>query len=316
MIRRRYGRELSTAIALASLLVAVGVIAPQFYSARNLLQILINNTSVLIVAIGMTMVILVGQIDISVGSQFAIASVVTGLAAQAGAPIFIAGMAGMLAGTVMGLLNAALVAGAGIPSIVVTLATMVAFRDALRWTTEGRWVQNLPPPFQWAGFGQAGGEVLNLLITAVLFVAAAWGLGNLPAGRALYATGSDTEAARLAGIRPAQVVFSVFVLMGLLTGLAAALNAIRFSEIQSNVGVGVELKTIAAVVVGGASITGGRATLLGTLLGVLLLGIIGPALTFAGINAFWEKAIQGLIILAAVVADARGKARARVVQNR
>ena len=312
----RYGREISTAIALAAVLVAVAVAAPQFYGARNLQQILINNTTVLIVAIGMTMVILVGQIDISVGSQFAIASVVTGLVAQTGAPILIAGLAGTLAGAIMGVLNAALVAGVGIPSIVVTLATMVALRDALRWTTEGRWVQNLPPAFQWAGFGQASGEILIMLTTAVLFLAAAWALGNLPAGRGLYATGSDPEAARLAGIRPARVVFSVFVLMGLLTGLAAALNAIRFSEVQSNAGAGVELKTIAAVVVGGASITGGRATLVGTLLGVLLLGIIGPALTFAGINAFWEKAIQGLIILAAVVADARGKARARVVPNR
>jgi rhamnose transport system permease protein len=313
---RRYGREISTAIALAAVLAAVAVAAPQFYGARNLQQILINNTPVLIVAIGMTMVILVGQIDISVGSQFAIASVMAGLAAQTGAPILVAGLAGMIAGAAMGVLNAALIAGAGIPSIVVTLATMVALRDALRWTTEGRWVQNLPPAFQWAGFGQTSGEILIMLTTAVLFLAVAWALGNLPAGRTLYATGSDAEAARLAGIRPARVVFSVFVLMGLLTGLAAALNAIRFSEVQSNAGAGVELKTIAAVVVGGASITGGRATLMGTLLGVLLLGIIGPALTFAGINAFWEKAIQGLIILAAVVADARGKARARVVPNR
>ncbi len=315
-MKGRYSREISTAIALAATLIAVAFVAPQFYSARNLQEILINNASVLIVAMGMTMVILVGHIDISVGSQFAIASVVAGLVAQAGAPILIAGFAGMLAGFAMGLLNAALVAGIGIPSIVVTLATMVALRDALRWTTEGKWIQNLPPSFQWAGFEQSTGEILLLLITALLFLAIAWALGNLPAGRTLYATGSDAEAARLAGIRPARVVFAVFIVMGLLSGLAATLNAIRFSEVQSNAGAGIELKTIAAVVVGGASITGGRATLVGTLLGVLLLGIIGPVLTFAGINAFWEKAIQGVIILAAVVADARGKARVHVVAAR
>ena len=185
-----------------------------------------------------------------------------------------------------------------------------ALRGGLRWTTQGRWVQDLPPNFQWAGLGQASGEILLLAITGILALAFAWALANLRAGRALYATGSDKEAARLAGISPPRVICWVFVLTGLLTGLAAALNAIRFREVQSSAGVGLELKTIAAVVVGGAAITGGRGTLLGTLIGVLLLGFIGPALTYAGISAYWEKAIQGSIILAAVAADATRKARA------
>jgi rhamnose transport system permease protein len=306
----RYGRELSTAIALAGLLIAVAIAAPSFFQARNLEQTLVNNAAVLIVAIGMTMVILVGQIDISVGSQFAIAAVATGLIARAGAPTFVAVMCGAMAGGLMGLCNGVLVARFGIPSIVVTLATMVALRDGLRWTTQGRWVQDLPPNFQWGGLGQASGEILLLAITGILVLAFAWALANLRAGRALYATGSDKEAARLAGIAPPRVICWVFVLTGLLTGLAAALNAIRFREVQSSAGVGLELKTIAAVVVGGAAITGGRGTLLGTLIGVLLLGFSGPALTYAGISAYWEKAIQGFIILAAVAADAARKARA------
>jgi rhamnose transport system permease protein len=306
---RRYGRELSTAFALAGLLIAVAIVAPSFFQARNLEQTLVNNAAVLIVAIGMTMVILVGQIDISVGSQFAIAAVATGLIARAGAPTFVAVMCGAVAGGLMGLCNGLLVARLGIPSIVVTLATMVALRDGLRWTTQGRWVQDLPSNFQWAGLGQASGEILLLAITGILALAFAWALANLRAGRALYATGSDKEAARLAGISPPRVICWAFVLTGLLTGLAAALNAIRFREIQSSAGVGLELKTIAAVVVGGAAITGGRGTLLGTLIGVLLLGFIGPALTYAGISAYWEKAIQGFIILAAVAADAARKAR-------
>jgi len=306
----RYGRELSTAFALAGLLIAVAIAAPSFFQARNLEQTLVNNAAVLIVAIGMTMVILVGQIDISVGSQFAIAAVATGLIARAGAPTFVAVTCGAVAGGFMGLCNGVLVARFGIPSIVVTLATMVALRDGLRWTTQGRWVQDLPPNFQWAGLGQASGEILLLAITGILALAFAWALANLRAGRALYATGSDMEAARLAGISPPRVICWAFVLTGLLTGLAAALNAVRFREVQSSTGIGLELKTIAAVVVGGAAITGGRGTLLGTLIGVLLLGFIGPALTYAGVSAYWEKAIQGFIILAAVAADAARKARA------
>jgi ribose/xylose/arabinose/galactoside ABC-type transport system permease subunit len=309
----RYSREISCGAALLLVLAVMAAAAPSFFSPRNLEELLLNNASVLVVAIGMTLVILAGHIDISVGSQFAIASVITGLLARGGAPIVLAQMGGVAAGVLMGTLNGVLVARAGIPSIVVTLASMVALRDALRWATEGKWVQNLPDSFQWAGFRQSTGELLLLATVAAIFVAFAWALANLPAGRELYATGSDPEAARLAGIRPPQVVFRVFVWMGLLTGAAAALNAVRFSEVQGNAGVGLELKAIAAVVVGGASITGGRATLLGTLLGVLLLGVIGPALTFLGVNAFWEKAIQGVIILAAVVADARGKARVHAV---
>jgi rhamnose transport system permease protein len=307
---RRYGRELSAAVALAALLLAVAIAAPSFFQPRNVEQTLVNNAAVLIVAIGMTMVILLGQIDISVGSQFAIAAVATGLTARAGAPTAIAVLCGALSGAAMGLCNGLLIARLGIPSIVVTLATMVALRDALRWTTQGRWVQDLPANFQWAGLGQTAGEVLMLAIAAALVLAFAWALANLRAGRAVYATGSDAEAARLAGISPPRVTCWVFVLTGLLTGLAAALNAIRFREVQSSAGVGLELKTIAAVVVGGAAITGGRGTLLGTLIGVLLLGFIGPALTFAGISAYWEKAIQGFIILAAVAADATRKVRA------
>ena len=123
------------------------------------------------------------------------------------------------------------------------------------------------------------------------------------AGRAIYAVGSDAEAARLAGIEKHKVVLAVFVVMGAIVGLAAALNAARFSIVPSNAGMGLELKAIAAVVVGGTAITGGRGTLVGTLIGVALLGTIGTALTFAGINPFWEKSIQGAIILVALVSE-------------
>jgi rhamnose transport system permease protein len=128
-------------------------------------------------------------------------------------------------------------------------------------------------------------------------------LRNLGAGRSVYAVGSDAEAARLAGIDPRRVAFWVFVLMGALVGLAALLNAVRFAAVPSNAGMGLELKAIAAVVVGGAAITGGRGTMIGTLIGAALLGTIGTALTFLGIDPFWEKAIQGAIILAALASD-------------
>jgi rhamnose transport system permease protein len=164
-------------------------------------------------------------------------------------------------------------------------------------------VQDLPKNFQWFGLGQTTGQLLIVLIAFFIFLTFAWGLKNLALGRAVYATGSDAEAARLAGIPPQLIIYFVFITMGGLIGMAAFLNSIRFSDIQSNAGTGLELKAIAAVVVGGTAIQGGRGTLFGTLIGVALLGTIGTALTFLGINAFWEKALQGAIILAAVASD-------------
>ncbi|MGH9800632.1 MAG: ABC transporter permease, partial [Blastocatellia bacterium] len=209
----------------------------------------------------------------------------------------------VVAGCLLGAVNGWLVARVKIPAIVVTLATLVAWRDGLRWATEGTWVQNLPSNFQWFGLGQTAGQVLIVAVSIAALLAFAWTLGNLPAGRAIYAVGSDAEAARLAGINPPRVTLNVFALMGALVGLAALLNAVRFSSVPANAGIGLEMKAIAAVVVGGAAITGGRGTLIGTLIGVALLGTIGTALTFVGINPFWEKAIQGAIILAALVSD-------------
>src|SRR6266404_6078354 len=298
-----FKRELSAATAYAVLLIVVGILAPSFFSATNLRDLALNNAPVLLLSVGMTMIILAGQIDISVGSQFAVANVAAGALAKTGMPISLLLPCLLLIGAAMGAVNGALVGWLRLPSIIVTLAMLVAWRDALRWTTGGEWVQNLPANFQWFGLGQNLGQWLIVATSLIVLVVLSWTLRNLAGGRALYAVGSDAEAARLAGIEPPRVTFSVFVLMGALVGLAALLNAVRFSTVPSNAGFGLELKAVAAVVVGGTAITGGRGTLIGTLIGAALLGTIGTALTFAGINPFWEKAIQGAIILAALMSD-------------
>jgi rhamnose transport system permease protein len=303
MTLNQYRREGSAALAYAVLLVAVAIAAPSFFSAANWRDLAINNAPVVIVAVGMTLVVLVGQIDISVGSQFAVCSVAAGWLAKAGLPIPALVLSVIAIGAVLGAINGFLVAHLRLPSIVATLAMMVALRDGLRWVTEGAWVQDLPVSFQWFGLGQSLGQWLIVGVALALLSSFIWFLQNLGAGRAVYAVGSDAEAARLAGIEPRRVVQSVFVLMGAMVGLGALLNAVRFSAVPGNVGLGLELKAIAAVVVGGTAITGGRGTLIGTMIGAALLGTIGTALTFAGINPFWEKAIQGGIILAALVPD-------------
>ncbi|HEY5906531.1 MAG TPA: ABC transporter permease [Vicinamibacteria bacterium] len=304
-MRRLLGpRELSLLAALALLQLVLLLWAPRFFSADNMADLGTSLAPTLVAATGMALVILARHIDISIGSQFAICGVVTGLLAKAGLPVPAAAAGGVLAGMGLGAVNGALVAGLGLPSIVVTLATMVAWREGLRWATEGVWVRGLPEDFQWLGLGQTGGRALIVATAFVLFGAFAWGLVALRSGRSVYATGSDAEAARLLGLRPKLVVFSVFVVMGALAGLAAVLTTVQFSDVQANAGIGLELRVIAAVVVGGVAISGGRGSMLGVLLGVIFLSLLGPALIFLGGKAHWDRALQGAIILMAVASEA------------
>ncbi len=300
---KRHLREIAVACALILLLGVLAIAAPGFFKQQQILAVLTSAAPVLLAACGVALVIVARQIDISIGSQFAWCSVIAGLAAARGWPMPAVAVAAVLTGAILGAVNGGLVAGLGLPSIVVTLATMVTWREALRWWREGEFVRDLPTSFQWFGLSQAGGQVALLVITIVVFLLLFFAMKHLSGGRFVYAVGSDAEAARLAGISPRVVTFVLFVLMGAMTGLGALLGAIRFTDIDPKTGQGLELQAIAAAVVGGVAISGGRGKLCGVLLGVLLLACIAPALVFLHIPPQWERAIQGAIILAAVAAD-------------
>jgi len=300
---KKHFRERSVALALLLLLLLLAVLAPGFFRKNQLLSICSTAVPVLLVASGVALVIISRQIDISLGSQFAVCSVLLGLLIQAHWPMPLAAIVAIATGACCGAFNGILVAGLGLPSIVVTLATMVTWREGLRWWRQGEFVHDLPESFQWFGLGQHAGQSAVLVTTVLLFVLLALGLKYCSAGRFVYAVGSDAEAARLAGIRPQAVTFGVFILMGALTGLAALLNAVRFADVDPKTGTGLELQAIAAAVVGGVAISGGRGNLWGVLAGVLLLACIAPALVFLRLPPQWEKALQGCIILLAVTTD-------------
>jgi rhamnose transport system permease protein len=300
----RSSRERALLLTLALLGGVLAIFTSGYFSGDNLIDLLLANAPVLVIALGATLVIAAGEIDISVGSIFAVVSVVAGLASKAGLPMAAVMLVALLTGAALGALNGALVADLQVPSIVATLATMAGLRAGLRWATQGAWVQDLPATFQWMGLSQRAYPIAMGSAAAALAMAIAWAARHLAAGRAVYATGSNPLAARLAGLDTARVTFWVFTLAGALTGAAALLNAARFNQVPGNAGLGLEMKVIASVVVGGAAITGGRAAFTGTVLGVVLLGAMGPALTFLGVSAYWERALQGAIILAAVALDA------------
>ncbi len=299
---KKHFRELSVAAALLLMLAMLAVFAPAFFQPQPLLSLATREAPTLVVACGMALVIISRQIDISVGSQFSVCGVCAGLLAASGWPLAATLPAAVGAGALLGAVNGVLIAGLGLPSIVVTLAMMVTLRQGLNLARQGQFV-NLPDGVQWFGFSQSNGQGLIVSFALLLLVALALAMRHLAAGRYIHAIGSDAEAARLAGIRPRLGTFLVFVLMGALTGLAAMLNVVQSPQVQPLSGLGLELKVIAAVVVGGVAISGGRGNLWGAFAGLLLLACIGPALTHLRVEAYWEKAIQGAIILLAVVAD-------------
>ena len=307
---RTYNREVGVAATIALLNLVLLIYARGYFSRENFADLFLANAPVLVISLGMLLVILAGQIDISVGSMFAVCSVIAGMAAKEGLSSTGSALAACLAGAVCGAINGGLTAYLRVPSIVATLATMIVLRDGLRWTTQGSWVGDLPPGFQLLGLPPGAFTVDDLRADRGVAAVGCRGICAtcVPEGRS-YATGSSEEAAGLVGIKTKRVVFSVFTLTGTLTGFAAAMNAVRFHQIPSNAGLGLEMKVIAAVVVGGAAITGGSGTVLGTLLGVILLGSIGTSLTFLGISAYWEKSVQGAIILIAVAISLAGRNR-------
>ena len=298
----RYFRELSVVGALVAVLLAMAVFAPAFFQPQPLLSLVTREAPTLVVACGMALVIICRQIDISVGSIFSVCSVGAGLLAARGWPLALVLPAAATLGALLGAVNGILVAGLRLPSIVVTLATMVTLRQGLNLVRQGEFV-NLPDAVQWFGLSQAAGQWVLVGAALALLVALGLGMRHLAAGRFVYAVGADAEAARLAGIRPQLVTFLVFVFIGALTGLAAIMNIVQSPQVQPLSGMGLELKVIAAVVVGGVAISGGRGNVWGAFAGLLLLACVAPALTHLHIEAYWEKAIQGGIILLAVVAD-------------
>ena len=299
---KRYFRELSVLGALAAVLVGMAIFAPAFFSPQPLLSLLTREAPTLVVACGMACVIITRQIDISVGSMFSVCSVCAGLLAARGWPLLLVLPASIALGALLGAVNGLLIAGLRLPSIVVTLATMVTLRQGLNLVRQGEFV-NLPDSIQWFGLSQMAGQLVLVGASVVFLVALALAMRHLAAGRFVYAVGTDAEAARLAGIRPQLVTFLVFGFIGALTGLAAMMNLAQSPLVQALSGAGLELKVIAAVVVGGVAISGGRGNLWGAFAGLLLLACVSPALTHLHIEAYWEKAIQGAIILLAVVAD-------------
>ncbi|HXV43285.1 MAG TPA: ABC transporter permease, partial [Anaerolineae bacterium] len=279
-----------------------------FLSFENFRDILLNISILAIVALGQTMVIITRGIDLSVGSMIGLVAMMVSFVVKAD-PAFspvLAVLLGMALGCVLGSFNGLLISVGGVPPIIATLGTLSIYRGAVFLYSEGTYINahEFSPGFKQLAKAAPLG-LPNLVIFAIVVALIVYYFLNYTRlGRDIYAVGSNPTAAQVAGIRVQRTIFMVYLLSGLLCGLAGVLWASRFESAQTNTALGFELQTVAASVVGGVNIFGGSGTVSGVLLGALLLGIINNALTLVRISPFWQLAAQGLLILAAVVVDA------------
>jgi len=312
--QREYG-----VLALLALTVAVvAAVNPAFLKLDNLRDMLVHVAPAAIVACGLTLVIVTREIDISVGSLMGLLAAVVGILTspqRVGASVAVGVLVTLLAGTGVGFVTGLLVTLGRVPSIIVTLGMLTALRGATEMTMRGEWITELPAGLRFWGIGTLGGVPVCLWVAAAVIALTSAITRVTPLGRRLYAVGSSPRSAFLAGLSERKLKLFAFTFTGLLTALATLVSAPQLSVIESGTGVGFELLVVTCVVVGGTSINGGKGTVFGSTLGVLLLGIVATVLIFLKLgemSTYWERAIQGAFILVAVLADHLARRRSAV----
>ena len=300
-------REAGISIFILILVVAVTVRAPSFLSLDNFRDILLNISILTIVALAQTMVIITHGIDLSVSSMIGLVAMMVAFVVKQNPEmsVLLAVALGMALGAVLGSFNGLIITYGNVPPIIATLGTLSVYRGLVFFYSQGTWINSfeLPAAFKQLSKGTPLGLPNMVIIALIVAVIVYYFLNHTRTGRDIFAVGSNPEAAQFSGIRKQWIVFLVYLLSGVLAGLAAVLWVSRFESAQTNTALGFELQTVAASVVGGVSISGGVGTVPGVMLGALLLGIIQNALTLIRISPFWQLAAQGLLILIAVISD-------------
>jgi rhamnose transport system permease protein len=300
-------REAGISVFILILVTAVTLRAPSFLTVDNFEDILLNISILTIVALAQTMVIITHGIDLSVSSMIGLVAMMVAFVLKQNPelPVLFAVVLGMALGSVLGSFNGLIITFGKVPPIIATLGTLSIFRGMVFYYSQGTWINSfeLPRSFKLLSKGTPLGLPNMVIIAIIVAVIVYYFLNYTRTGRDIYAVGSNPDAAQFAGIRKQRIIFLVYLISGLLSGLAAVLWVSRFESAQTNTALGFELQTVAASVVGGVSISGGVGTVPGVLLGALLLGIIQNSLTLIRISPFWQLAAQGLLILIAVISD-------------
>ena len=301
-IKKLLKGELGLLLILAILVITFMILSPYFFTSRNLLNITRQVSITLIVAIGMTFVILTGEIDLSVGSLAALSGVATAAALSASGSIFLAILTGLGMGFLMGSINGLLTVYGKVQSFIVTLAMLgIARGIGLVWTG-GKPISGLPIAFGKLGAGYIGPIPFSTVIAVGVFIIAFYFMNRTKHGIYMRSIGANTQAAELSAIPVKKYRVIAFMISGILSGLGGILITSRLLSAQPTAAEGMELNVIAAVILGGASLSGGIGTVLGTLLGAMVIGVIDNGMNLIGVSAFFQQIVKGIIILIAVMA--------------
>ncbi|MDF0554388.1 ribose ABC transporter permease [Kamptonema sp. UHCC 0994] len=288
---------------LVGICIIFSIVTPNFLSLGNLINVIRQASINIVLATGMTFVILTGGIDLSVGSILGVTAVVGVLVSLIPGAGLLAVPAALLAGAGLGLLNGSLIAYLGLPPFIVTLGSYTALRGVAYLVANGTTVINRNLNFAWVGNNYLG-PLPWLVIIAFLAVLVSWFvLRRTVLGRHIYAVGGNARAARLTGIKVNRVLLFVYGVSGLLSGLGGIMSASRLYSATGMLGQGYELDAIAAVILGGTSFTGGIGTIWGTLLGALIIALLNNGLTLMNVSFFWQLVVKGLVIIIAVTID-------------
>ncbi|MCY6369032.1 ribose ABC transporter permease [Clostridium ganghwense] len=292
---------------LLILCVIVSIISPRFLSISNIKNVLTQVSVNTIIAIGMTFVILTGGIDLSVGSSLAISGAVAATVVKATGNVFLAIIVAVIIGAIVGVINGIFVSKGKIQAFIVTLATMTIFRGVTQVYTNGTPVSGLGKSFGVIGNKSFIGLPIPVVITLVVFFIAYYILSQTRYGRYVYALGGNEDSARLSGINTDKIKTIVYVISGITAALSGIIVTSRIGSASATAGAGYELDAIAAVVLGGTSLAGGEGSVVGTIIGALIIGVLNNGLNLMNVSPYYQLIVKGLVILLAVMIDKKNK---------
>lgn len=302
----KYMSELTTVIALIILMAVITIINSNFLTANNLLNLLLQVTSNALIAFGMTFVILTGGIDLSVGSILALSSALTAGLLGSGMPVILAILISLILGCILGMMNGLLISYGKLAPFIVTLATMTIFRGATLVYTNGNPItKGLSDTFlfQFLGQGYIVGIPFPVIIMFIVFIILYVLLHKTAFGKSVYAIGGNEKAAYISGVKLNKVKIIIYSISGIMASISGLIITSRLSSAQPTAGASYEMDAIAAVVLGGTSLSGGKGRILGTLIGALIIGVLNNGLNIIGVSAFWQQVVKGVVILIAVLID-------------
>ncbi|MCG4579771.1 ribose ABC transporter permease [Clostridium cochlearium] len=293
---------------LILLCVIISILTPRFLNVSNIMNVFTQVSVNAILAIGMSFVILTGGIDLSVGSTLAISGAISASIIRATNSIFLSIIVALIIGAIIGLMNGVVVAKGKIQAFIVTLATMTIFRGVTMVYTNGTPISGLSDKFMLIGNKKILGYIpVPAIITIVVLIIAWYILSQTRYGRYVYALGGNEDSARLSGINTDKIKTIVYVICGITAALSGVITTSRVGSASPNAGLGFELDAIAAVVLGGTSLAGGEGTVVGTIIGAMIIGVLNNGLNLAGVSAYYQSIVKGLVILLAVLIDKKSK---------